>query len=81
MLKNVPMTEKTKSAPKVGQSIGAGRQKRFTDAFKAEPVRLVKTSGRPLRLWLRIWAWVYPRLGSGLVASGRLICFQALTPT
>ncbi len=35
------MTEKTKS--------GVGRQKRFTDAFKTEAVRLVKTSGRPLR--------------------------------
>lgn len=36
------MTEKITS--------GAGRQKRFTDAFKAEAVRLVKTSGLPLRV-------------------------------
>jgi len=28
---------------------GAGRQKLFTDAFKAEALRLVKTSGLPLR--------------------------------
>ena len=60
------MTEKTKSAPKVGQSIGAGRQKRFTDAFKAEPVRLVKTSGRPLRA-------VAEDLGVGLSTLGKWV--------
>lgn len=52
------MTEKTKS--------GVGRQKRFTDAFKAEAVRLVKTSGRPLRA-------VAEDLGVGLSTLGKWV--------
>lgn len=52
------MTEKTKS--------DAECQKRFTDAFKAEAVRLVKTSGWPLRAVAEdlgmglstLWKWV-----------------------
>jgi transposase len=57
MLNNLSITEKTKS--------GAGRQKRFTDAFKAEAVRLVKTSGRPLRA-------VAKDLGVGLTTLGQM---------
>lgn len=63
------MTEKTKSGPKVGQTSGAVRQKRFTDAFKAEAVRLVKTSGRPLRA-------VAEDLGVGLSTLGKWVGFE-----
>lgn len=52
------MTEKTTS--------GAGRQKRFTDAFKAEAVQLVKTSGLPLRA-------VAEDLGVGLSILGKWV--------